>query len=87
MLGKSEVWVTRDYGSKGKAVSLSKTRLGEFFFHLFSFRGELLSSHVMNPKYHGSYIQCMIRLPEGKREEFEATSGFTLEDPPVIKVA
>ncbi|PZR79383.1 MAG: hypothetical protein DI537_41150 [Stutzerimonas stutzeri] len=84
---KTEFWVTRDYGGEGKAVSLSKKGLGEFFFHLFSMRGTLKSSHVMNPQYHGSYIQLMIELPEGMKEVFEAASGFTLEVPPRIVLA
>lgn len=79
---KTEGWVTRDYGGEGKAVSLSKRGLGDFFFHLFSMRGELKSAHVMNPHFHGSYVQLAITLPEGTREAFEAASGFTLEAPP-----
>jgi hypothetical protein len=81
---KSEIWVTRDYGNSGKAVSLSKRSLGEFFFHLFTMGGKVKSSHCMNPQYHGSYMQLMIELPEGKRDEFESISGFTLETPPVM---
>jgi hypothetical protein len=84
---KTETWVTRDYGGEGKAVSLSKRGLGEFFFHLFSVGGRVKSSHVMNPQYHGSYIQLMVELPEGKKDDFERESGFTLETPPVMVVA
>ena len=78
---ETEIWVTRDYGGEGKAVSLSKRALGEFFFHLFSMRGVVKSTHCMNPQYHGSYMQIMIELPAGMKDEFETVSGFTLEKP------
>jgi hypothetical protein len=82
-----EIWVTREYSGRGKAVSLTKSRLGEFFYHLFSLGGTVRSSHVLNPNYHGSYIQLMVELPRGKKEAFEEVSGFTLEEPPRIVLA
>jgi hypothetical protein len=83
-----EHWQTRDYGgAEGKAVSLSKKGLGEFFFHLFSMQGRLVSSFCLNAAYHGSYVQLLIELPEGMKEKFEQESGFALEKPARIQVA
>ena len=82
-----EYWVTRDYGREGKAVNMSKASLGDFMLAVFKHDGRVTSSYCMNAKYPRSYCQFGIALPVGKKEEFEADSGFTLEAPPQLALA
>lgn len=82
-----EAWVTRDYGGEGKALTLSKERLGLFAFHLLSLGGHIHSTYVMNARYPRSYVQFGISLPPGKKEELERLTGITLEQPSVLTPA
>lgn len=79
-----EDWVTRDYGGDGKAVSLSKSCLGDFVMAVMVHGGRITSSYCMNAKYPRSYCQFSIELPKGKKDEFERASGFALEKPPYL---
>ena len=81
-----ENWCTRDYGGEGKAVSLSKRDLGEFFFHLLRFGGTIYQSYAM-AKSPRAYCQFAITLPKGRKEDFERASGFTLEKIPEVKLS
>lgn len=82
-----EAWVTRDYGSKGKALILSKSRLGLFVYHVLRMGGEITSVYAMNPNYDRSYVQMAITLPIGRRKELQDVSGIVLESVPVLKPA
>jgi hypothetical protein len=84
MLTGHEGWVTRDYGRDGKAVTMSRTRLGDFVWWVLHYEGQITSCYAMNPAYPRSYCQFAITLPAGKKEAFERDSGFTLEKPPVL---
>jgi hypothetical protein len=84
MRAGQEFWVTRDYGGEGKALNLSKARLGEFMYHLLKMGGRVTDIHVMNAEYDRCYCQAAISLPAGQKEEFERISGFILEKPPVL---
>ena len=81
-----EGWVTRDYGGDGKAVSLSKSVLGEFLYWVLQYNGQITSSYAM-AKMPRSYCQFALTLPIGRKEDFERDSGFTLEKPAVLKLA
>jgi hypothetical protein len=87
MLRGMEGWVTRDYGSDGKGLALSKSRLGEFTYHLLKLGGRITSTYTMNPNYERSYVQFAIVLPEGKAEELTQLTGVLLEQPPRITLA
>jgi len=77
---KYEYWQTADYGAiDSRKINLTKARLGEFLYHLCKAGGEIYSTHVMRADIEKSYVQFAIKLPEGKREEFERASGFPLE--------
>lgn len=81
-----EQWVTRDYGSDGKGLALSKARFGEFMVALIKFGGDIHGIHAMSRTYPRAYVQAVISLPNGKAEEFTAETGFVLEKPPTLSV-
>lgn len=87
MTRERESWVTRDYGGEGKALTLSRSPLGEFMYHLLRMGGEVTSTYALNPSYERSYLQFSITLPAGRKEEFEKVSGFALEKPPHLHPA
>ena len=76
---KIESWVTRDYGSEGKGLCLSKSRLGNFVFHLLRMGGRITSTYTMNPEYPRCYVQMSVVLPEGKSQELQNITGVKLE--------
>lgn len=81
---KMEVWATRDYSHREgdlKAVSLRKSVLGEFMYHLLQFNGRVRGTYVMDKNYKGSYIEMLIELPEGAKDAFMEVSGFQLRKP------
>lgn len=82
-----EYWVTRDYGRDGKAVTLNRFRLGDFFYHLIKFKGEVKDIYTMRTDVDDSYIQVLIELPEGVKDKFVEVSGFSLEKPPTFSPA
>lgn len=82
-----EQWVTRDYGSDGKGLALSKSRLGEFMVALIKFGGDIHGIHSMSRIYPRAYVQASISLPIGKGTEFTAETGFILEKPPTLSVS
>lgn len=82
---KYEYWQTADYGAvDSRKPNLTKARLGEFLYHLCKAGGEIYSTYVMNARYNKSYVQFAIKLPEGRRKEFEEESGFPLEPVSVL---
>ena len=81
-----EQWVTRDYGSDGKGLSLSKANLGEFMVSLIKFGGDIHGIHSMSRTYPRSYVQASISLPIGVSEKFTEETGFVLERPPTFSV-
>lgn len=75
-----EYWQTADYGAiDSRKLNLTRERLGLFLYHLCKAGGEIYSTHVMNAEFDKSYVQFAIKLPKGRKEEFERTSGFDLE--------
>lgn len=79
-----ERWVTRDYGSEGKALNLSKSRLGLFTYHLLRLGGEITSTWTTSAAYDRAYVQFAVSLPEGRKAELEEVTGIVLEKPPEI---
>ena len=82
-----EALVTRDYGGEGKSLTLSKSNLGNFVYHLLKLGGYITNTHTLAPEYNRSYVQMSIMLPEGKREELTKLTGITLELPSTIGFA
>jgi len=82
-----EIWVTRDYGGEGKALSLHKSVLGVFVHELIRLGGGITSTHNMRADYPGSYVQFVIYLPKGRREVLQTASGITLEHMPRLMPA
>lgn len=76
-----EIWFTRDYGGKGKALSINKTQLGKFVYHLIKLNVHITSMNALNTRYENSYVQIAISLPKGKKEELEILTGVSLEQP------
>lgn len=79
-----EAWVTRDYGSDGKALSMSKAGLGSFVYHLLRLGGHIHSTWAMGPQYDRTYVQMSISLPPGRREALQDATGVKLEKPPTV---
>jgi hypothetical protein len=78
--------VTADYGSDGKAVNLSKSRLGDFMYHLLRHGGNVLDVYVMNRTYDRSYVQMVVQIHPDNVKPFETDSGFILETPHKPKI-
>jgi hypothetical protein len=79
-------WVTRDYGNpQGKALTISKARLGLFFEALLRHGGDITSIHAMG-RAPRNYVQALVTLTLQGREAVEQESGITLEPPPVVRV-
>lgn len=79
-------WVTRDYGNpEGKALNVSKARLGLFFESLLRHGGDITQIYAMGIKP-GNYVQAMVKLTVQGRAAVEDETGITLERPPVMRV-
>lgn len=78
-------WVTRDYGGDGKALTISKARLGIFFESLLRHRGDVAQVHAIQPQPR-SYVQALVRLTVSGKEAVERETGITLSPPPVVRV-
>lgn len=78
-------WVTRDYGGEGKALTVSKTRLGLFFEALLRHHGDVSQLFAMGtgPR---NYVQASVRLTVSGKEAVERETGITLSPPPVVRV-
>lgn len=79
-------WLTRDYGGEGRALTLSKARLGLFVESVLRNRGEITQFHAMAPEYRNSYVQASVRLTVQARLIVMEETGITLENPPVLRV-
>jgi hypothetical protein len=82
----NEIWVTGDYGRKGKPLSMSKTVLGLFVYEVLRHGGRVTHTYAMD-LYPRSYVQFQIALPPGKRTDLEKATGIALEDPPYLVAA
>lgn len=79
-------WVTRDYGNpKGKGLSISKARLGQFFESLLRHGGDVTQIYAMGFRPR-NYVQAMVKLTIQARDDVERETGITLETPPVARV-
>lgn len=81
----NEHWVTRDYSGEGKALCLSKARLGLFVYELLKLGGGITSTYAMG-KGLRNYVQMAIYLPTGKKTELEGLTGIALETPPTFRI-
>ena len=79
-----EAWVTRDYGAEGKALSMSKTVLGSFVYHLLRLGGRITSTYAMRGDMDRTYVQFAVVLPEGRADELTEASGIVLEKPSTL---
>lgn len=86
-LPNEEALVTRDYGGEGKALTMSKTTLGQFTHHLLKLGGRITGTFVMNAAYDRSYVQFAIVLPKGRRDRLTELTGIALEEPSHLKPA
>ena len=80
-------WVPRDYGGQGKALFMSKAKLGEFVFHLLLLDGTITGTFVLNRRARHAYVQMVVTLPEGAERALTEATGITLEPVPVLKLA
>ena len=79
-----ESWVTRDYGSEGRALSMSKTVLGTFVYHLLRMGGRITSTYAMHGDMDRTYVQFAVVLPAGRAGELTEASGIALEKPSTL---
>lgn len=80
-------WVTRDYGNpEGKALTLTRTRLGIFVESTLRHGGDITNFFVMYPDYPRSYVQAALRLTIQGRDAVMKESGIGIEPPPVVRL-
>jgi len=83
-LPNEEAWVTRDYGGEGRGLSMSKSALGLFAFHVLRLRGRITSTYAMRPDMDRTYVQFAIVLPKGRAAELTELTGVALEKPSTL---
>lgn len=79
-------WVTRDYGGDGKALSMSRARLGLFVESVLRNKGNITSFWAMGPSYPRSYVQAVVWLTPEACDKVREETGIGLEMPPRIKL-
>ena len=65
-------------------LSLSKSKLGLFMYHLIKINGEVGDIFCLNSQYDRSFIGMSVCIDPSKREELEQLTKVKLSKPPTV---